>query len=86
MNRASNEVARDFEGLGGEDDVRIVLSHAPDTILALTGPPRADLVVAGHTHGGQIVIPGFGPPVTFSSVPRDVAAGGLHRLDRKSGV
>ncbi len=78
MNRASSEVARDFEGLRGEDDVRIVLSHAPDTILALTGRPRVDLIVAGHTHGGQIVIPGFGPPVTLSHVPRAIAAGGLH--------
>ena len=39
---------------------------------------KIDLVVAGHTHGGQFVIPGFGPPLTLSRVPRAVAAGGLH--------
>ena len=66
--------------LGEAGDIRLLLSHVPDVGLLIDESSRIDLVVAGHTHGGQIVIPGFGPPVTFSSVPRDVAAGGLHRL------
>jgi predicted MPP superfamily phosphohydrolase len=37
--------------------------------------------VAGHTHGGQVVVPGFGPLMTMSEVPRDVARGGLHWID-----
>lgn len=78
-NRASTGLARAFESAPGDADVRVVLSHAPDIVLALDGPPRADLVVAGHTHGGQIVVPGFGPPMTLSHVPREMAAGGLHR-------
>ncbi|HEX8646718.1 MAG TPA: metallophosphoesterase [Thermoleophilaceae bacterium] len=61
-------------------DVRIVLAHRPDAALELRRRTRVDLVVAGHTHGGQVVVPGFGPPITKSSVPREVAAGGLHRL------
>ena len=46
-------------------------------------PPssRIDLVVAGHTHGGQVVVPGFGPIITLSGVPRAVAAGGLHEMN-----
>jgi hypothetical protein len=60
----------------------IVFGHAPDFALpAIDGRdrPRA-LLVAGHTHGGQVVIPGFGPPFTLTSIPRTFAAGGLFEL------
>lgn len=39
---------------------RLVLSHNPDSLAALQ-TLRADLVLAGHTHGGQVAIPGWGP-------------------------
>jgi hypothetical protein len=35
------------------------------------------LLIAGHTHGGQIQVPGIGPLATASAVPRLIAAGGL---------
>ncbi len=38
----------------------LVLSHNPDTARILQRW-RVDLQLSGHTHGGQIVIPGFGP-------------------------
>lgn len=38
---------------------RIVLSHNPDSAEALQ-KWRVDLQLSGHTHGGQIVIPGVG--------------------------
>jgi len=46
-----------------EDDAAILLVHEPDfaDISAATG--KFDLQVSGHTHGGQVVIPFYGPPV-----------------------
>ncbi len=69
------------ETVAGGDDIRIVLGHRPDVVSRLHENSRIDLVVAGHTHGGQVVVPGFGPLMTLSDVPRKVAAGGLHHLD-----
>jgi predicted MPP superfamily phosphohydrolase len=63
-----------------DGEILILLTHYPDAYLFLDEPSRVDLVVAGHTHGGQIVLPLIGPPVTLSRVPRRVAAGGLHDI------
>lgn len=38
---------------------RIVLSHNPDSARTLK-QWRVDLQLSGHTHGGQIVLPGWG--------------------------
>ena len=39
---------------------RIVLAHNPDTAEKLQ-PLRVDLQLSGHSHGGQVVLPGLGP-------------------------
>ncbi len=39
---------------------RIVLSHNPDSAEVLR-QWRVDLQLSGHTHGGQVVLPGIGP-------------------------
>ena len=48
------------------DIPRIVLSHNPDTAQRLRSW-RVDLQLSGHTHGGQIVIPGIGPVLQWLS-------------------
>lgn len=50
------------------DIPRIVLSHNPDGALELTPSARIDLVLAGHTHGGQIVLPWIGAPARHCAV------------------
>lgn len=63
------------------DALTILLSHRPDVVYELPLGTDVDLIVSGHTHGGQISVPFVGPLVTFSDVPRDVASGGLGVVD-----
>ena len=54
----------------------IVLSHNPDGVLSLCRESRARLVLSGHTHGGQVVLPLYGAPVTFTRIcGRQTASG-----------
>ena len=55
-------------------DFRILMGHAPDYALSMAEAP-VDLCLAGHTHGGQVNLPFFGPLVIDSEVPKDWAQG-----------
>lgn len=59
------------------DRFQIVLGHHPDFMKYHPG----DLLVAGHTHGGQVQLPGYGPLLNPSSVSKTLAAGGLFPRD-----
>jgi predicted MPP superfamily phosphohydrolase len=52
----------------------LAVMHSPDS-----APEAAalgyDLLVAGHTHGGQVCLPGIGALVTNSDMPRRLVAG-----------
>ncbi len=48
--------------LAGADGVRVVLMHAPSGLLDV-GEGRFELALCGHTHGGQLALPGGIPIV-----------------------
>ena len=58
----------------------VALSHHPDVIDLLRGR-RIDLLVCGHTHGGQIRVPFFGSIVVPSRHEARYASG-FHREER----
>jgi predicted MPP superfamily phosphohydrolase len=57
---------------------RIVLSHFPDHIRKLK-VLRPDIFLSGHTHGGQICLPGRVPILRHDSLPMKYFQG-AHRL------
>jgi predicted MPP superfamily phosphohydrolase len=48
-----------------ERDAVLLLSHNPDFVETVRDP-RVGLVLSGHTHGGQVIVPGFGAPIVPS--------------------
>jgi len=59
-------------------DLTLGVTHAPyrRVLDAMTGD-GVDLVLAGHTHGGQLAVPGYGALVTNCDLPTRYAKG-LH--------
>lgn len=74
-----NEVAGPYP----QADLRLAVTHAPylrllDEMIA----DAPDLILAGHTHGGQVALPVFGALVTNCDLPRSQAKG----LTNRDGV
>nr|WP_127128120.1 metallophosphoesterase [Georgenia sp. SYP-B2076] len=65
-------------GTAGRPRLRLGVTHAPyRRVLDAMHADGCDLVLAGHTHGGQLCVPGFGALVTNSDLDRSRASG-LH--------
>lgn len=57
-------------------DLRLALTHAPYArVLDQYAACGADLVLAGHTHGGQVCLPGFGALVNNTDLPLSYSGG-----------
>src|SRR5699024_6724284 len=70
---------------GGTDTLRIGVTHAPYLrVLAGMQELGCQAVFAGHTHGGQLCIPGYGALVTNCDLDRGWASG-LHGWPGVSG-
>jgi predicted MPP superfamily phosphohydrolase len=59
-----------------EADLRVGLTHSPEPyILDAMSGDGFDLLLAGHTHGGQVCVPFVGALVTNCDLPRSMARG-----------
>lgn len=66
----------------------IVLSHTPDAFPA-DAAGGASLMISGHTHGGQVRVPGIGPlllPIQHSQYDRGWFTDGARRLFVTVGI
>ena len=80
----------DFERLHGAFDrakPAVALAHSPDTFVFARSGPR--LMLAGHAHGGQVRMPGFGPlllPLEHSRYDRGWFSAADRRLYVTAGL
>jgi predicted MPP superfamily phosphohydrolase len=63
-----------LKGSVGEDRFDVFLFHTPDLIEDIRGL-GVDLYLCGHTHGGQVALPGYGALVTFSKFGKKYESG-----------
>lgn len=63
----------------------IALEHSPDILPSISGgvliSPDLKLILAGHTHGGQIWFPVIGSPIVPSSYGQKYAFGHIKQYD-----
>lgn len=59
--------------------VRIAMAHYPAQVNMMPGM-EIDILFTGHTHGGQVCLPGGIPIITHDHLPKQMAKG-VHRID-----
>ncbi len=76
MERAIENVQEDGPFEESIPELTIGVAHAPyQRILNEFVAQGANLIFAGHTHGGQVCVPGFGALVTNCDIPREQVKG-----------
>ena len=79
----SAEARAAVDRAGNDGDI-VVLEHSPDILPMITGElsisPKLKLILAAHTHGGQVWLPVLGTPIVPSSYGQKYAYG--HVRDR----
>jgi uncharacterized protein len=67
------DLAATLHGLE-ETGPHLLLSHSPEVIPSAAAR-GVSMILAGHTHGGQVVVPFYGPPITMIRLHRRYASG-----------
>ncbi len=66
------------------DAATLVMMHDPFSFATM--PRTHGLVVAAHTHGGQVSVPGYGALIVPGAAPREWAYGWITHKDRRMYV
>lgn len=85
VNPGEEEAVRRLGPSDSEGSYSICLYHYPDLVPELEALPY-DLMLCGHTHGGQIRLPGIGALVTLSRAGRKYARGLFQKGSRSAFV
>ena len=87
LNKSWAETSRDTKHLlesTGDGDI-IALEHSPDILPVITGElsisPSLKLILAAHTHGGQVRLPILGSPIVPSMFGQRYAYGHIKQND-----
>jgi predicted MPP superfamily phosphohydrolase len=76
-----NRDAQTYSAMRALSGARVLLSHSPDPFATL--PPDIGLMLAGHTHCGQIRLPLFGALTNDSAYGERYACGFIEQNGRK---
>jgi hypothetical protein len=76
-----NRDSQTYQAMRALPGARVLLSHSPDPFATL--PPDIGLMLAGHTHCGQIRLPLWGPLTTDSAYGERYACGFLEQDGRR---
>lgn len=84
----AHENRDEYETVAGKPspgvDVSVGVTHAPYLrILDAMTKDHVDLVLAGHTHGGQLCVPGYGALISNCDLPPQNARGIFRHRRRK---
>ncbi|HEX6077178.1 MAG TPA: metallophosphoesterase [Micromonosporaceae bacterium] len=72
--------------VSADAELHIGVTHSPEPrVLDRMAADGFSLLLAGHTHGGQVCLPGYGALVTNCDLPRHMAKG-LHRYGTDAWV